>query len=410
MSDIFISYAREDLEKVEILVDALKLQNYSVWWDPSIPVGETFLEVIEKELAKASCVVVVWSEASLRSRWVKLEGEQGIKRGIYTPVLIEKVDLPFGFDDIQAADLTNLENFEVSHEFERLLEAINSKLSVEVPSPHLNGVVEKETSKGLINSITDVIKAFVIKILKIFLLFFIILVIIGLINKTLDNQDSKREDERKADRKKADNKSKIETKLKIETRVKVEPKNDLEKIRSVGKKIEASGEPLQNGTKLKVQIKSKNPFSKYKITGLWDEKKAEEIVLSILNENNSRAQNSVYKIFNLKLISGHIYVAVALSSDTSVCRNCAPKLSFIEFKKLKRLKKLKKGWWGIGAKSVNEHTAAKPSIEKIHSKIIGEYDFRIFVESVLYDHGMQYETQTFSKWKSGFRQDISDGP
>ena len=33
MFDIFISYAKEDIEKAIVLRDLLKSKNYNVWWD-----------------------------------------------------------------------------------------------------------------------------------------------------------------------------------------------------------------------------------------------------------------------------------------------------------------------------------------------------------------------------------------
>jgi phage replication-related protein YjqB (UPF0714/DUF867 family) len=42
MSDIFISYAKEDRGKAKDIAEALKQQGFSVWWDRSILPGETF--------------------------------------------------------------------------------------------------------------------------------------------------------------------------------------------------------------------------------------------------------------------------------------------------------------------------------------------------------------------------------
>lgn len=39
MSDIFISYAREDRAKVKPLAEALARRGWKVWWDPTIPTG-----------------------------------------------------------------------------------------------------------------------------------------------------------------------------------------------------------------------------------------------------------------------------------------------------------------------------------------------------------------------------------
>jgi len=105
MSDIFISYGHEDKAKAKCLAEALKHQGSSVWWDPHIPPGKTFAQVIEEELDAANCVVVLWSNNSVKSEWVQTEASEGRRRGILIPVLIEEVIIPLEFRRIQAAVL-----------------------------------------------------------------------------------------------------------------------------------------------------------------------------------------------------------------------------------------------------------------------------------------------------------------
>ena len=50
MADIFISYASEDRLRAEPLAKALEEQGWSVWWDRTIPPGETFDQVIATQL------------------------------------------------------------------------------------------------------------------------------------------------------------------------------------------------------------------------------------------------------------------------------------------------------------------------------------------------------------------------
>ena len=82
MSDIFISYATEDLSRVRPLADGLSGRGLSVWWDRQIQAGRAFDEVIAEALASARCVVVVWSRNSVASSWVREEAEEGRKRGV----------------------------------------------------------------------------------------------------------------------------------------------------------------------------------------------------------------------------------------------------------------------------------------------------------------------------------------
>src|ERR1700683_859042 len=105
MSDIFISYARQDRPRAEKIARALETQGWSVWWDWVIPTGRKFRRVIEEEIHKERCVVVLWSAPSVKSDWVIDEASEGKERGILLPVLIEKVRQPMGFRSTHAADL-----------------------------------------------------------------------------------------------------------------------------------------------------------------------------------------------------------------------------------------------------------------------------------------------------------------
>jgi len=105
MADIFLSYKREDRDKVRPLVEALQAQGWSVWWDTRIDAGEIWDEVIETQLKAAKCVVVVWSKLSVHARWVRAEALKGLERDCLVPVALEGVDLPVPFNTIQTIDL-----------------------------------------------------------------------------------------------------------------------------------------------------------------------------------------------------------------------------------------------------------------------------------------------------------------
>ena len=128
MADIFISYARADAAHVEPLAQALTEQGWSVWWDRSIIPGSTFDDVIEAELNAARCVIVVWSQASVRSHWVRDEAEEGQRRGLLTPVLVDNVRPPLGFRRVQAADLTDWRGSPGHAGYLQLLHAIRGML------------------------------------------------------------------------------------------------------------------------------------------------------------------------------------------------------------------------------------------------------------------------------------------
>jgi hypothetical protein len=76
-----------------------------VWWDRKSAAGQAFDEVIERELEAAKCVIVLWSQASIDSEWVKNEAADAAARGMLAPALLDRVQLPLEFQRRQAADL-----------------------------------------------------------------------------------------------------------------------------------------------------------------------------------------------------------------------------------------------------------------------------------------------------------------
>jgi hypothetical protein len=106
MSDIFISYSHKDEDFVRKIVPALEAEGYTVWWDNTIPPGQTWDDVIARGINEAKACIVVWSRDSVVSDWVKEEATLAKNRGKYLPVQIGG-ELPMGFTRIQAADLRN---------------------------------------------------------------------------------------------------------------------------------------------------------------------------------------------------------------------------------------------------------------------------------------------------------------
>jgi len=106
-SDIFISYAREDRAVASALAEALVGRGWKVWWDRKIAPGEAFDVVIERELSTCKCAVVLWSTNSVNATWVRNEARRASRRRVLVPILIEQVETPLEFENLQAADLTS---------------------------------------------------------------------------------------------------------------------------------------------------------------------------------------------------------------------------------------------------------------------------------------------------------------
>ena len=105
--DIFISYSREDRENARYFAECFLEQGFSVWWDAALHAGETFDEVIENELKAARAVVVLWTQRSVSSRWVRAEATLADRRNKLISVAIEDCDRPIAFELTHTIDLAN---------------------------------------------------------------------------------------------------------------------------------------------------------------------------------------------------------------------------------------------------------------------------------------------------------------
>src|SRR6188474_651234 len=103
--DIFISYSREERQAARHFAECFAQEGFSVWWDAALRSGQTFDEVIEKELRAAKAVVVLWSPRSVASRWVRAEATLADRDNKLVPIIIEPCNRPIIFELTHAAEL-----------------------------------------------------------------------------------------------------------------------------------------------------------------------------------------------------------------------------------------------------------------------------------------------------------------
>lgn len=147
MTDVFVSYSRSDKALVTSIVAALEAQGWGVWWDPAIVPGQEFDRAIADELARASAVLVVWTQHSVESRWVRGEARDAADRGVLVPLRIGTTALPIDFRAIHTIDLPEGDDAVESPVFREVVQALNTLIQPrEAAAYGGNPVVERRAS------------------------------------------------------------------------------------------------------------------------------------------------------------------------------------------------------------------------------------------------------------------------
>ena len=124
MADVFISYAREDHARAEQVARGLTAMGLECFWDTDIPPGQTWSDYIEGKLDAARAVVVLWSQHSTRSQWVREEARMGRDKSKLIPAVIDGSAPPLGFGEVQAADLTSWQGRTSDSQWTRFANAV----------------------------------------------------------------------------------------------------------------------------------------------------------------------------------------------------------------------------------------------------------------------------------------------
>ncbi len=128
MADVFISYASEDRGRVRPRADALQARGFNVWWDRSLAAGHDYTAIIERELKNAKAVIVVWTQSSATSTFVRDEAGRARDDGRLVPVLLDRVDIPLGFGAFQAEDFSRWNGGANAPQMQLLEEALKAKI------------------------------------------------------------------------------------------------------------------------------------------------------------------------------------------------------------------------------------------------------------------------------------------
>jgi DNA-binding response OmpR family regulator len=106
-TDLFLSYSRQDLTKIESLAGVLQQAGWSVWWDRHIKTGTSFDRVIEQALTNSRAVIVAWSKNSVDSDWVRAEAAYALESNKLLPVRLDDAAPPLRFINMQTVNFAS---------------------------------------------------------------------------------------------------------------------------------------------------------------------------------------------------------------------------------------------------------------------------------------------------------------
>ncbi|MDO9363795.1 MAG: TIR domain-containing protein [Sphingopyxis sp.] len=112
MTDVFISYKREERSRCVAIYNALVDLKLSVWFDAHIEPGTDFDREIEREVRGAAAVLVLWSELAADSDWIRAEARTGRQSERLVAARLDDCLPPLEFASVQAVDLFDRRDFQ----------------------------------------------------------------------------------------------------------------------------------------------------------------------------------------------------------------------------------------------------------------------------------------------------------
>ena len=107
VSDIFISYSRDNQEAVRHLAEAVKALGYDVWWDDQLPPHLAYGDVIAQKVGGAKAAIVVWSANAAASEWVRAEADMARSQKKLIQTTIDGAEPPMPFNQLHYVSLAD---------------------------------------------------------------------------------------------------------------------------------------------------------------------------------------------------------------------------------------------------------------------------------------------------------------
>lgn len=127
MTDVFLSYARKNRERVRLIADGLTDDGYSLWWDTSLKAGDNYGIKIEQALAVTKTVVVCWSEQAKESLWVRAEATEALDNDKLIQLKLDESRMPLPFNVLNIISFAGWNGKRIAPEWSKLEGEIGEK-------------------------------------------------------------------------------------------------------------------------------------------------------------------------------------------------------------------------------------------------------------------------------------------
>ena len=129
---IFISYKRDEFQRVSTYLNILDKKGYKIWYDKAIPGGAEWHDLIEKKVRKCKMVIVFLSQSAIESKWVRREIKYADSQD--KPILtvaLDKIILDHGLDLLlMNYQIISESNFDFEEELTKAIEFINIRKDI----------------------------------------------------------------------------------------------------------------------------------------------------------------------------------------------------------------------------------------------------------------------------------------
>jgi TIR domain-containing protein len=115
MADVFISYSQKAPEPTKVLAEALQVKGYDLWWDQRLAAGDAFDDVIQDQLEDAKAVIVIWTAASVASKYVRREVGIALAWDKLIPVRVTDLlstEIPAPFQMLHTGEVADIQSIE----------------------------------------------------------------------------------------------------------------------------------------------------------------------------------------------------------------------------------------------------------------------------------------------------------